>query len=70
MDCHRCQVQLCISKTKNVFGILTSEENIDLLYTKPPFIYSLTNLFMVLEIKWGRGNISKLELGSDILRGC
>jgi len=49
MCCHECQVHLCITKTKNVFGIFPSKENIDLLCVNQALIYSFENIFMVLE---------------------
>jgi len=65
MRCHKCQVHVCIGRTKNVYGIFTSKDNIDLCPTlcKISFHLVTCKYFMVLEIKW------EVELGY-LQRGC
>ena len=52
-----------IAKRKIIFGDFTSKETIDLLYVNPSLIYSLFNIFMVLEIRWEMGLCFEVGIG-------
>jgi len=45
------QISSAEQKPKNAFGIFANKEH--LLYVNQALIYSLANIFMVLENRWG-----------------